>query len=67
MAGEVFYLIGLLFAEGLRFHRRVDRVRAAPAWQRAGGSSRIPESIVLLAVILGIWVFPLVFLFSSWL
>lgn len=67
MAGEVFYLIGLLFAEGLRFHRRVDRVRAAPTWQRAGGSSRIPEAIVLLAVILGIWVFPLVFIFSSWL
>ena len=67
MAGEVFYLIGLLFAEGLRFHRRVDRVRAAPDWQRATGRSRIPEAIVLAAVILGIWVFPLVFIFSSWL
>ena len=65
-AGEVLYLAGLVFAEGLRFRRRIERVRSAQSWH-AAQRSRVPEAIVLVAIALGIWVLPFVFICTPWL
>lgn len=66
-AGEALYLAGLAFAESLRFWRRVERLRPSSAWQGARRTSRLPERFVLGAVLLGIWILPLVSIFTRWL
>lgn len=66
-AGEALYLAGLAFAESLRFWRRVERLRPSSAWQGARRTSWLPERIVLGGVLLGIWVLPLVSIFTRWL
>ena len=67
MTGELLYLAGLAFAEGLRFHRRIERVRSERAWRGAGARERLPELGVLAAILLGIWLLPLAFVFTPWL
>lgn len=66
-AGEALHLAGLAFAESLRFWRRVERLRPSSAWQGARRTSRLPERFVLGAVLLGIWILPLVSIFTRWL
>jgi protein-S-isoprenylcysteine O-methyltransferase Ste14 len=61
------YLAGLLFAEALRIRWRVARLRSRGSRRRTGGPVSAPEAIVMLAVVLGIWVFPLTRAFTNWL
>jgi protein-S-isoprenylcysteine O-methyltransferase Ste14 len=65
LAGEVLYLAGLVLAESLRFHRRIERVRSGQSWRGAEQQSRIPEALVLIGVLLGIWVLPLISVFTN--
>jgi protein-S-isoprenylcysteine O-methyltransferase Ste14 len=67
VAAAVLYLAGLVFAEALRLPRRIARVRSRHSWRRASARARVAETIVLGAVILGIWVFPLAYAFTDWL
>jgi protein-S-isoprenylcysteine O-methyltransferase Ste14 len=61
------YLLGLLFAESLRLPRRIERLRDRQDWIAADRSTQKAEWIVMIAVILGIWVLPGCYAFTSWL
>lgn len=59
--GACIYFAGLLFAESLRFGRRVRRLRI-PRFDRKQQACRTSSEFVVLAgIILGIWVLPAVF------
>jgi protein-S-isoprenylcysteine O-methyltransferase Ste14 len=61
------YLSGLAIAELLRFPQRVNRFRGRQVWQKASDQSSIMELVVLTSVILGFWIFPLMYSFTPWL
>ena len=61
------YLSGLVIAELLRFPQRINRFRDHQVWQKASNQSRIMELVVLTSVILGFWIFPLMYSFTPWL
>jgi protein-S-isoprenylcysteine O-methyltransferase Ste14 len=67
LAGIVLYLAGLVFAEALRLPRRISRARSGAEWRRPAGGSRLPELLVVIAVLVGIWVLPLAYAFTRWL
>ena len=63
----ILYLAGLVFSETLRLPRRVRRVRSSRAWSRTSLPNRLPEFLVLGAVLIGIWALPVVYVFTDWL
>jgi len=65
--GEALYVAGLVFAESLRFRRRVERLQPKSTSHSARRQSRAAESFVVGSVVLGIWLLPLVSVFTSWL
>jgi protein-S-isoprenylcysteine O-methyltransferase Ste14 len=67
VVGEALYLAGLVFAESLRLWRRVERLRPQSTWHCSRRQSRVAESLVLGCVLLGIWLLPLVSIFTPWL
>ena len=67
LAGIGLYLAGLVFAEALRLPRRISRARSRGEWRRPAGRSHLPELLVVVAVLVGIWVLPLVHTFTRWL
>jgi protein-S-isoprenylcysteine O-methyltransferase Ste14 len=60
------YFSGLLFAEILRLPHRIHRYRYRHLWVEAKHSTRNAEGIVLLFVLLGVWILPSIYSFSSW-
>jgi len=60
------YFSGLLFAEILRLPHRIHRYRYRHLWDEAKQTTRYAEGIVLLFVLLGIWIFPSIYSFTSW-
>jgi protein-S-isoprenylcysteine O-methyltransferase Ste14 len=66
-APAILYLAGLVFSEALRLPRRVGRVRSSRAWSRTSLPNRLPEFLVLGAVLIDIWALPVVYVFTDWL
>lgn len=64
--GTAIYLAGLGFAEILRLPRRIDRLREHQAWSRGKSPFRMSEFLVMTSVVLGFWVFPLIYAFTNW-
>jgi protein-S-isoprenylcysteine O-methyltransferase Ste14 len=64
---SMLYLAGLVFAEALRFGRRVERRRAPQAWRGGGRRSRASERVVMAGVVLGIWICPALYVATHWL
>jgi protein-S-isoprenylcysteine O-methyltransferase Ste14 len=64
---SAIYGIGMLFAEGLRLPRRIDRIRDRERWARGENRHQTAEIFVLLAVVSGFWVLPAIYIFTSWL
>jgi protein-S-isoprenylcysteine O-methyltransferase Ste14 len=65
---SVIYTCGLLIAEGLRLPHRLHRLLSPGEWQSAGGDKRtIGETAVIAAIVLGIWILPGVYIFTTWL
>jgi protein-S-isoprenylcysteine O-methyltransferase Ste14 len=61
------YFIGLCFAEVLRLPHRINRYKYRHRWREAKQSTRQTEWVVLVFVVVGIWILPLIYSFSSWL
>lgn len=59
------YFIGLFFAEVLRLPHRINRYRYRQLWKEAKQRTRQTEWIVLPFVLLGIWILPSIYAFSS--
>ncbi len=66
-APAILYLAGLVFSEALRLPRRVARSQSSREWSRTSLANRLPESLVLGAVLIGIWALPIVYVFTDWL
>jgi protein-S-isoprenylcysteine O-methyltransferase Ste14 len=67
LALAAVYVVGIAIAEGLRLPQRLRRARSAEAWSQPEGGRGLGESLVLAAVLVGIWVLPAVFILTSWL
>jgi len=67
LAGEALYLAGLVFAESLRFRRRIERLGPQSTGRSSVRRSRLAELFVLSWVLLGIWFLPLASTFTPWL
>jgi protein-S-isoprenylcysteine O-methyltransferase Ste14 len=65
--GVIIYFAGLAFAEALRVPRRLARFRSRGSRRRRPGLARVPETMVMFSVVLGIWVLPFIFAFTGWL
>ena len=63
----VIYLVGLFIAESVRFSRRIQHLKNRQHWKPAESSTQKTEWIVLTSVILGIWVLPVIDIFTPWL
>ena len=61
------YLFGLVIAEAFRLRSRLLRTHSGGSWQEPSAQSSRSESIVLPAVLVGIWVLPGVEIFTPWL
>jgi len=59
--GACIYFAGLLFAESLRFGRRVWRLRIPRSDRKQQACRTSSELVVLAGIILGIWVLPAAF------
>lgn len=66
-AGVVLYVAGLVFAEALRLTLRIDRLQSRRRRTPDARRLRLRESVVLAAIIAGIWVLPVVYAFTPWL
>jgi protein-S-isoprenylcysteine O-methyltransferase Ste14 len=66
-AGVILYLAGIAFAEALRVRWRVARLLSREYGSRTRGPVSVPEAIVMLALVLGIWVLPFTYAFTDWL
>lgn len=64
---SILYLTGLVFAEILRLPQRVNLNRNPQEWNNNISLTRISEMFVIASVILGIWVFPIGYIFTEWL
>lgn len=58
---QIIYFSGLLFAEALRLPQRIRRLKVRQQWRPAERSTQKAEWIVVTAVILGIWVLPVIY------
>lgn len=67
LAGEALYLAGLVFAESLRFRRRIERLGPQSTGRSSVRRSRLAELLVLSWVLLGIWFLPSASTFTPWL
>lgn len=65
----VIYISGLLIAEGLRLPHRIRRLRSGKSWHPPNAASigGFGETIVLAAVLIGIWILPGIYIFTPWL
>lgn len=63
----IIYFSGLVFAETLRLPRRIHRFKFRRQWSPANRSDQRSEWIVVAAIILGIWLLPLIYLLTPWL
>lgn len=61
------YFSGLTLAEVLRFPQRINRFRHHNIWRKPLNSTLNSETIVLISIVVGIWILPLTYSFSSWL
>jgi len=61
------YVAGLVFAEALRLPRRIDRLRSRRLRQTGGAPRDWLDGVVMAAVILGVWLLPLIYVFTPWL
>lgn len=66
-AGAILYVAGLVFAEALRLTLRIDRLQSRRRRIQDARRLRLRESVVLAAIILGIWVLPIVYALTPWL
>lgn len=66
-AAILLYVAGLAFAEALRVPRRVERLRSCSQRRREPRRRCLAEYVVMTAVVLGIWVLPLTYAFTTWL
>jgi protein-S-isoprenylcysteine O-methyltransferase Ste14 len=62
----VIYFSGLMLAEALRLPQRINRFKNRSIWNKPVDSTQIPERIVLIAIVFGIWILPLVNSLTSW-
>ena len=65
--GVIIYVAGVVLAEALRVRWRIARLRSRASRRRPGGTAFVPEVIVMLAIVVGIWVLPFVYAFTGWL
>ena len=61
------YVAGMVFAEALRLPRRIDRLRSRRLRQTGGAPRDWLDGVVMAAVILGVWLLPLIYVFTPWL
>ncbi len=64
--GGFIYLAGLVFAQALRLPYLMRRPAERHARQTLTGAARWSEWLVLLAMLGGIWVFPLLYILIGW-
>lgn len=67
IASAAIYLAGLLLAEALRLPHRMGRVRSSGDWRQPPATRPRSEILVMAAVMAGIWLLPLIYIFTSWL
>jgi protein-S-isoprenylcysteine O-methyltransferase Ste14 len=64
---DAIYLAGLAIAEGLRLPRRLAHARSREGRPPSDGSVRPRELLVMGGLIVGVWLLPLVYVFTPWL
>jgi protein-S-isoprenylcysteine O-methyltransferase Ste14 len=67
IGAKILYLAGLVFSETLRLPHRLRRIRSSRRWSGANPLDRLSEVLVLVAVLIGIWALPIVYVFTDWL
>jgi len=60
------YIVGLVISEGLRLPQRFRRTFSGQKRHKPEGSRRASEVIVLAAIAGGIWILPLLSVFTGW-
>jgi protein-S-isoprenylcysteine O-methyltransferase Ste14 len=66
-AAVIVYIAGLVFAEALRVTRRMDHLRSRRQRNPLVRRRDPIECLVMAAVILGIWLLPLIYALTPWL